>query len=95
MKDFEGWRQFTELCSQLTSAEEFDRFFELFLTIDEKHLLASRYLIIKALLDGKLTQREIAQTHHVSIAQITRGSNALKRIDSQIEEFFREHALAI
>ena len=34
--------------------------------------------------------REMAKKYHVSIAQITRGSNALKRIGPKLEKFLRE-----
>jgi len=57
----------------------------LFFTIEEKETLSSRYLIIKALLQGDETQREIADIHKVSIAQITRGSNALKLISPELK----------
>jgi TrpR family trp operon transcriptional repressor len=87
--DKSGWREFIGLCSQI-SAEDLKRFFDLFLTIEEKELLASRYLIIKALLEQKLTQREIAAKYKVSIAQITRGSNAMKIIDPELKEKLRQ-----
>jgi TrpR family transcriptional regulator, trp operon repressor len=86
----EGWRGFLELCTSLKSPEEFHRCFALFLTIEEKETLASRYLIIRALLEGKMTQREIAEAYKVSIAQITRGSNALKIIDPSLKKYLRE-----
>lgn len=76
----DGWEDFLKLCSKMQSPEEFNDLFNLFFTIEEKETLASRYLIIKALLEERLTQREIAETCRVSIAQITRGSNALKII---------------
>ncbi len=85
----EGWQGFLKLCSSLQSAKELKKFFDLFLTIEEKENIASRYLIIRELLDGKLTQREIAERHKVSIAQITRGSNALKIIDPHLRNFLK------
>lgn len=91
MGEKESWRRFLKLCLELKTVKEWERFLELFLTIEEKHLLASRCQIVKALLEGKLSQREIAKQHGVSIAQITRGSNALKRIDPQMEKFLREN----
>jgi TrpR family trp operon transcriptional repressor len=77
----QGWKEFLQLCTGIEMPEEFHRLFGLFLTFEERETVASRYQIIKALLEGKLTQREIAEVFHVSIAQITRGSNALKMID--------------
>lgn len=86
LQDKDGWREFIDLASKIGSLEELKKFFELFLTIEEKELLASRFLIIKALLEQKLTQREIAAQHKVSIAQITRGSNAIKIIDPELKK---------
>lgn len=86
MKVESGWQSFLKLCSKIKDPEEFDSFFSLFLTFEERSLMASRYLIIKALLEGEATQREIAEKYKMSIAQITRGSNALKIIDPLFKE---------
>ncbi len=83
----DGWQGFLEICTKIKTPESFHQFFSLFLTLEEKESLSARFLIIKALLDGQLTQRKIAETHKVSIAQITRGSNALKIIDPQLKKF--------
>lgn len=82
----EGWQGFLELCSKIKTPEKMKEAFDLFLTLEEKETLAARYLIIKALVDGKLPQREIASELKVSIAQITRGSNALKIISPELRK---------
>ena len=82
----DGWYDFLELCSKIKTPEAFNSFFALFLTFAERETMGSRYLIIKALLEGHLTQREIAESYKVSIAQITRGSNALKIIDPEFKK---------
>ena len=81
-----GWQEFIKLCSKISSPKELGELFDLFLTIEEKETLASRYVIIKALVEGNLTQREIAENCKVSIAQITRGSNALKIISPELKD---------
>lgn len=86
MKDKAGWKEFLRACAEITSPEDFNEYFDLFLTIAEKETLASRYLIVKALLEKKMTQREIADFFKVSIAQITRGSNALKRASTKLKK---------
>lgn len=86
----DGWYNFLELCSKIKTPEAFNSFFALFLTFEERETMGSRYLIIKALLDGQLTQREIAETYKVSIAQITRGSNALKIINPEFKKFLEK-----
>lgn len=91
LHDTDGWTGFIELCSKVQSAEDLNRFFDLFLTIEEKETLRKRFLIIKALHEGELTQREIAEKFHVSISQITRGSNALKIIDGNLEAFLKQN----
>lgn len=83
----DGWNAFVRLCSQ---SESLETLFSLFLTYGEREAIASRYVIVKALLEGKMTQREISEAYGVSIAQITRGSNALKIIDPNFKEFLRK-----
>ncbi len=84
--DKDGWWDFLTLCSKIKSPGEFKQFFDLFLTIEEQETLGRRFLIVKALEEGVLTQREIAERFGVSISQITRGSNALKIIDPSLKE---------
>lgn len=88
--DKDGWQLFLELCSKIKDPEKFDKFFNLFLTYEERETLASRFFIIKALLEGQFTQREMAEKYNVSIAQITRGSNALKIIDPAFKKFLEK-----
>ncbi len=90
MKDDDGWRFFIALCLKLKTASEFEEFFDLFMTMEEKNLFSSRCMIIKGLLEGDIPQREMAKQYNVSIGQITRGSNALKRIDPKMEQFLRK-----
>ena len=89
--DKEGWRELMLLIAKIKSPERLSAFFELFLTIEEKEVLSSRFLIIRALSIGKLTQRQIAEKYQVSISQITRGSNALKIIDKDLRKFLHSH----
>ncbi len=88
-----GWTNFLKLCTHINSAKELDEFFHCILTIEERETISSRYLIIKALLEGKLTQREIAEQHKVSISQITRGSNALKIISPKLRDILTKSML--
>ncbi len=90
MNEKDGWRGFLTLCSKIKTAEEFKQLFDLFLTIEEKEVISSRFIIIKALQEGTLTQRQIADHFHVSISQITRGSNALKVIDPSLEKILNK-----
>lgn len=85
-----GWQGFLKLCAKLDSPKQMEHLFNLFFTIEEKETLASRYLIVQELLEGTLTQREIAESHKVSIAQITRGSNALKIINPELKKILKK-----
>ncbi len=89
-QDKDGWWGFLILCSKIKSPEEFKMFFDLFLTIEEKETIGKRFLIVKALQEGKLTQREIVNDFGVSISQITRGSNALKIIDPALKKILEK-----
>ncbi len=84
-----GWKQFLALCTNSDSPKLLDQLFDLLFTLDEKDQLNARCLIVKALLEGKLTQRQIAEELGVSISQITRGSNELKTVDKQLSEYLK------
>lgn len=81
----ENWSLFLQLCAALNE-KQLEKLFSLFLTIEEREMIGSRLLIVKELLKQKLTQREIAEKYRVSIAQITRGANALKIIDPHFKK---------
>lgn len=87
----DGWRGFLKSCSKIKSPKDLKDFYDLFLTIEEKEALSARFTIIKALIEKKLTQREIAKKYKVSIAQITRGSNALKIIKKPLKRFLEKN----
>ncbi len=86
----DGWRAFLELCSKFETKEELEELFHLFFTIEEKEALSKRHGLVKALLEEKMTQREIAEKLQVSISKITRGSNALKIISNQLREALKK-----
>ena len=83
----DGWWCFLKLCTELKTAQEFNDLFDLFLTIQEKQDVGDRYLIVRDLLKGDRTQREMAGELQVSIAKITRGSNSLKMIGERLRNF--------
>ena len=83
-------KSFIHLCLKAKNANQLEKLFDCFLTIEERESIADRYTIVKALLENKLTQREIAKKYDVSIAKITRGSNQLKSLDDDVMEFLIE-----
>lgn len=90
MKD-KNWNHFLELCLKIKDPLLLKEFFEFFMTHEEIEMLSARYGITKALIEKKLTQREISKEHKVSIAQTTRGSNALKSISPELKNFLYHH----
>jgi TrpR family trp operon transcriptional repressor len=74
------------LSTQAAEKGKLEEFFQLFLTDQEMEMLGKRLLVVQALLQGRLTQREIAKREKVSISQITRGSNALKKISPSLKK---------
>ncbi len=87
----DDWKEFLSLCLKTKDEATLSQLFDLFLTIDEKENIIDRLLITKALLTGDLPQRQISEKLNVSIAKITRGSNALKTIDPNLKEFLLTH----
>lgn len=79
------WTSFINTLLKVKDANELSALLDFFLTIEEKSAIADRYAIIKGLLDNELTQRELSATLKVSIAKITRGSNALKTISPKLK----------
>ncbi len=82
-----GWSQLLNLCLNAESKEQLNSLFELLFTLEEKEQLALRVELVRELLEGKNTQREISRQLNISIAKITRGSNALKKIDLSLKQY--------
>lgn len=78
-----GWEKFLKLCQDVSSTAELEQLLQLLLTHEEREQIATRVLLLKELLAKQKPQRKIAEELHVSIAKITRGSNALKHLSEQ------------
>ncbi len=86
----DGWRGFLSLCRRAKSVEQLDELLWLYLTPEERDDIARRHLIIRELIRGKKTQREMAKDLNVSIAKITRGSNFLKTIQNDLRRLLQD-----
>ncbi|MCB1137001.1 MAG: trp operon repressor [Chlamydiia bacterium] len=84
------WTCLVELFTEVNDHQQMEKLLLLILTINEREYLIDRYRIVRALLTTKLTQREIAEQFHVSIAKITAGSNELKRTPNDIKEILTD-----
>ncbi|MCD6055458.1 MAG: trpR [Gammaproteobacteria bacterium] len=82
----ERFKEVIHFCAQETDVKRLSQFFEVFLTQKERESISTRLCIVRALLEGNLSQREIAKKFGLSIAKITRGSNELKRLSSKERE---------
>ena len=88
-----GWQCFLKLCLNADNESMLSDLFSLFLTEEEKASIETRCLVVKELLAQNKTQRQIAEDLHVSIAKITRGSNELKRVSSELKEYLKKQFL--
>ncbi len=88
--DREYWRRFLKLLLQCKKEDMLEELLQLFLTMNEREYLISRYQIIESLLTTKQTQREIAKKLQVSITKITDGSKAVQIISEDLKEFLHQ-----
>lgn len=82
-----GWREFITLCRHVRSDDELTDLLELLLTLEEQQQLGTRVELLKALLKADKPQRVIADELKISIAKISRGSNALKIIKPSLRKY--------
>ncbi|MCB1826872.1 MAG: trp operon repressor [Coxiellaceae bacterium] len=87
MAKVHGWDNFLTLCRQAKTPSQLNELLELFLTVEERNAIGLRVQLISELMKGDKTQREIAADLKISIAKITRGSNALKIVSASLKKF--------
>jgi TrpR family trp operon transcriptional repressor len=85
-----SYRKFIKLSSLVTDNNLKNEFFDLFLTPEERKDIGQRLEIVFELLKGEHPQREIAKNLNTSIAKITRGSNCLKSVSSDLKEVIKK-----
>ncbi len=83
------WQQFIERSLKFKSEPELQLFFDVILTPSEKIEFGNRLAILSELISAKKTQREIARSLNVSIANISRGSNVIKNSQVNLKEFLK------
>ena len=76
--EFKDWQQVIDLIGRSSDSKQHGMLLTMLLTRDEREALVARVNIIRELLKGDLSQRQISQMLGVGIATITRGSNELK-----------------
>ncbi len=93
-KALPGWNELLDLLTNASQDQRLSELLTVLLTNEERRALSQRYRIVAALLEGELSQRTMAETLGVSISQITRGSNQLKRLDPKLAAYLQEYLLA-
>ncbi|EGR9007532.1 TPA: trp operon repressor [Vibrio vulnificus] len=76
--EYTDWQQIVDLVKHSVEQKQHDMLLTMLMTPDEREALVARVNIVRELLKGELSQRQISQMLGVGIATITRGSNELK-----------------
>lgn len=76
----ESWFQVVKLLKGQQDVEALHEVMGVLLTREEREAIGSRLAIMRALLSGEESQREIARRIGVSITKVTRCSNYLKTL---------------
>ena len=88
--DEDGWRKFIKLLVAVKEPRILEELSKLFFTPEERNSISKRISIIEELIKGEMTQREMAEDLEISIAKITRGSNALKETSPKLIQFLKK-----
>jgi TrpR family trp operon transcriptional repressor len=76
------WSKVVDLIQTQSDHETLNSVLGVLLTPEERDAVASRLAIMRALLNGGESQREISARFDVSIAKVSRCSNFLKRLET-------------
>ena len=80
---------FNELLRNIMSKDDISLILPMLLSSEELNAINARTLVYKELLLAEKSQREIAKTHNISIATITRGSNNLKAMSDKEKQLLQ------
>jgi TrpR family trp operon transcriptional repressor len=78
-----GWELVVEKVLTHNKLAELTTLFALLFTEEERSAVAGRLKVFQLLLEGELSQRQIAAQYQISIATITRCSNYLKHMNTE------------
>ena len=76
--EYKDWQQILDLVKHSSETDQHEILLTMLLTPDEREALVARVNILRELLKGELSQRQISQLLGVGVATITRGSSELK-----------------
>lgn len=77
----ELWGEVVDLLGEQVNQDAILAILSILLTAEERDAIGSRLAIMRALLSGRESQRQIAIRLEVSIAKVTRCSNYLKTLN--------------
>lgn len=80
----QDWQECIELLKQAVAEDKLEELLFMISTIEERNALALRVQVVRYLLEGKLSQRDIQKQLNTSIATVTRGSNMLKTVEPEM-----------
>jgi Trp operon repressor len=82
------WQEFVERGMVITEKEELKLFYDALLTPAEREEIPKRFHILEELFKGELPQHKIASKLNVSIANVTRGVNAIRASEYDLKGIF-------
>jgi TrpR family trp operon transcriptional repressor len=85
---YSNWSDLLALLDTANKDQQLSPLLDILMTPDEKDVLQARVNIIYELLKGERNQRQISQLLGVGIATVTRGSNAVKKMNEQEKRAF-------
>ncbi|TKB55328.1 trp operon repressor [Ferrimonas aestuarii] len=94
MKESDYWDKALGLIVDQEGKDSASSLFNLLLTVDERDAIGARLAVMRALIQGELTQRQIAEQLNVSIATITRCSNTLKNLQPMERDKLQQQLLS-
>lgn len=90
MRDKEHYKELFELILNLKNYDEVESFISDILTPQELDAVAERWQIVKMLLEGKHSQRDIAEKLSVAIATVTRGNRQINYGNGGFKKIFEQ-----
>ena len=85
----EEFKQLIKSFASIQTNHEMEKLFNELFTEKERLDISSRWLLMKALIEGQ-TQREIANKYHLSLCKITRGAKIIKDSNSICRKLITE-----